>query len=365
MPRKRAKDLIRPHLASVQTYQPVDPPEVLAERAGIPRESIVKLNGNENPYGPSPKALDAVSRAELHIYPDPFQRRLRAALSDYAGFPPENVIAGAGSDELIDLLFRLFIEPGDSILDCDPTFAMYAFCARVAGGELRMVQRGELFEIDLPAVRDAIDDKTKIVFVSSPNNPTGNLASEAEVRALLDTGLIVVIDEAYYEFSGETVAGLTAEYDNLAVLRTMSKWAGLAGLRIGYAIMDEALVSHIMDIKSPYNVNVAAEAAALASLEDSEYLLGNVSRIVEERARLYEALSDIPGVKPWPSSGNYILCQMDGGAESAARIYDALAARGVFVRKFASDRLADCFRVAVGTPRENAAFLTALRETAE
>ena len=364
MPTKRAKDLIRPHLASVRPYQPVDPPEVLAERAGIPRESVVKLNGNENPYGPSPKALEAVSNAELHIYPDPFQRSLRAALSDYAGFPAENIIAGAGSDELIDLLFRLFIEPGDAILDCDPTFAMYSFCARVAGGELKMVERGELFEIDLPAVRDAVDDRTKIVFISSPNNPTGNLASEAEVRALLDTGLIVVIDEAYYEFSGETVAHLVAEYDNLAVLRTMSKWAGLAGLRIGYAIMDGALVDHIMDIKSPYNVNVAAEAAALASLEDREYLLGNVARIVEDRARLCESLGEIPGVKPWPSSGNYILCQMDG-AESAARVYDELAARGVFVRKFGSARLADCFRVAVGTPAENAAFLAALREATQ
>ena len=192
----------------------------------------------------------------LHIYPDPLQRRLRSALSDYTGFGTENIIAGAGSDELIDLLFRLFIEPGDAILDCDPTFAMYAFCARVAGGEVKLVQRDELFEIDMQAVRESIDERTKIIFISSPNNPTGNLATEEQTRALLDTGLIVVIDEAYYEFSGETVAGLISEYDNLVVLRTMSKWAGLAGLRIGYGIMDEGLVNHIVDIKSPYNVNI-------------------------------------------------------------------------------------------------------------
>ena len=201
MPEKQFEGLIRPHLTSVQTYQPVDPPEVLAERAGISPDSIVKLNGNENPYGPSPKAAEAVYNSDLHIYPDPFQRRLRAALSEYTGFGDENIIAGAGSDELIDLLFRLFIEPGDVILDCEPTFAMYAFCARVAGGELKLIQRDELFEIDLQAVRDAIDDTTKIIFVSSPNNPTGNMASEDQVRALLDTGLVVVVDEAYYEFS--------------------------------------------------------------------------------------------------------------------------------------------------------------------
>ena len=364
MTNKRIEELIRPHLASVQTYQPVDPPEVLAQRAGIPTESIVKLNGNENPYGPSPKAAEAVYSAALHIYPDPFQRKLRAALSEYTGFGPESIIAGAGSDELIDLLFRLFIEPGDTILDCEPTFAMYAFCARVAGGELRLIQRDELFEIDLQAVRDAIDDKTKIIFISSPNNPTGNLASEDQVRALLETGLVVVIDEAYYEFSGETAAGLIDEYDNLVVLRTMSKWAGLAGLRIGYGIMDSALVDHIVDIKSPYNVNIAAEAAALASLEDSEYLLGNVQSIVNDRQSMYQALEEVDGMKPWPSHGNYILCQLDG-PEKAVSMTDQLAARGIFVRSFGSDRLTDCFRVAIGTPDENAAFLNAVREIAE
>ena len=356
--------LIRPHLASVQTYEPVDPPEVLAQRAGIPAESIVKLNGNENPYGPSPKAAGAVAAAEMHIYPDPLQRRLRSALADYTGFGPENIIGGAGSDELIDLLFRLFIEPGDTILDCDPTFAMYAFCARVAGGELQLIQRDELFEIDLQAVREAINARTKIIFISSPNNPTGNLATQDQVRALLETGLVVVVDEAYYEFSGETAAGLIEEYDNLVVLRTMSKWAGLAGLRIGYGIMDSALVDHIIDIKSPYNVNVAAEAAALASLEDRDYLLQNVQSIVSDRESLSASLEQVDGVKPWPSEGNYILCQLDG-PQNASHMVDQLEARGIFVRRFGSDRLADCFRVAIGTPDQNSAFLNAVREISQ
>ena len=360
---KRIDALIRPHLAAVQTYQPVDPPEVLARRAGIPIESIVKLNGNENPYGPSPRAAEAVASAELHIYPDPFQRRLRSALSEYTGVGSENIIAGAGSDELIDLLFRLFIEPGDVILDCEPTFAMYAFCARVAGGELRLIQRDELFEIDVQAVRDAIDDRTKIIFISSPNNPTGNLATDDQIRALLDTGLIVVIDEAYYEFCGETSAGLIEEFDNLVVLRTMSKWAGLAGLRIGYGIMDSDLVNHIIDIKSPYNVNIAAEAAALASLEDSDYLLENCQAIVADRNSMFDKLAGIDGIKPWPSQGNYILCQLDG-PDKAEEMVDQLASRGIFVRDFGSDRLADCFRVAIGTPDQNAAFIAGVREIA-
>ena len=352
--------LIRSHLVDVQSYDPVDPPELLAQKAGIPEDKIVKLNGNENPYGASPKAVEAVANTPLHIYPDPLQRKMRSALSDYTGLGTEYIIAGAGSDELIDLLFRLFISPGDKILDCDPTFAMYAFCARVAGGEVNMVPRDELFEIDIPAINEAIDEKTKIIFISSPNNPTGNLATDEQVRALLDTGLIVVVDEAYYEFCNQTSAGLVEDHENLVVLRTMSKWAGLAGLRIGYGIMSPGLVQHIIDIKSPYNVNVAAEAALVASLEDAEALLDNVQLIVDERVRMFSALEKMPGVTPWPSAGNFVLCQFAPGR--AKEIYDGLASRGIFVRDFNSERLRDCFRVAVGTPDQTDAFLTAMRE---
>ncbi|HJO81674.1 MAG: histidinol-phosphate transaminase [SAR202 cluster bacterium] len=353
--------MIRPHLANIQTYKSIDPPELLAQQAGIPESQIVKLNGNENPYGPSPKAIEAVAGAPLHIYPDPQQRKMRQSLSEYTGLRAEHLIAGAGSDELIDLLFRLFIEPGDRILDFDPTFAMYAFCARVCGGELVMLERDEVFEIDMDAVRESIDDRTKIVFVSSPNNPTGNLLPDSQVRELLDTGLIVVVDEAYFEFCGHTVAELVPEYSNLVVLRTMSKWAGLAGLRVGYGIMAPDIVSHIMDIKSPYNVNIAAEVALLASLEDALALQANVDKIVAERTRLQATLEAMPGITPWPSEGNFILCQMPDAAE-AERVYNDLASSGVFVRNFASERLKDSFRVAVGTIEETDAFVAALRE---
>ena len=353
--------LIRPHLADLQTYEPVDPPEVLARKAGIPEDEIIKLNGNENPYGPSPKAVEAVAMAALHVYPDPLQRRMRQSLAEYTGLGSQHIIAGAGSDELIDLLLRLFIEPGDTILDFEPTFAMYAFCARVCGGNVVMLQRDELFEIDMDTVRDAIDRRTKILFVSSPNNPTGNLVRESQVKEMLETGLMVVVDEAYFEFCGQTVAHLVPQYENLVVLRTLSKWAGLAGLRIGYGIMSPALVDHIVDIKSPYNVNVAAEAALLASLEDAPALLANVGKIVAERARLHRAIEALPGVTPWPSQGNFILCQFAEQGE-AERAYEGLAGRGIFVRSFRSERLRDSFRVAVGTADQTDAFIAALRE---
>ncbi len=353
--------LIRPHLVNIKTYDPVDPPELLAQRAGIPEDRVIKLNGNENPYGCSPRVAEALARVPAHIYPDPLQRRIRRALSSYTGMDPDCIIAGAGSDELIDLLFRLFISPGDEILDCDPTFGMYGFCARVAGGKITLVPRDELFDVDVDAIQQAITPRTKVIFISSPNNPTGNLATEAQVRALLDTGLVVVVDEAYYEFCNQTAAGLVPEHENLVVLRTMSKWAGLAGLRIGYGIMCPRLVKHIIDIKSPYNVSVAAEAALVASVEDAPALMENVRKIVAERERLFSLLKAIPGVTPWPSSGNFILCQFAPGR--AREVFEGLARRGIFVRNFGSERLRDCFRVAIGTPEQTDAFVAALKET--
>ena len=171
---------------------------------------------------------------------------------------------------------------------------------------------------------------------------------------------MVVVDEAYFEFCGQTSASMIAEHENLVILRTMSKWAGLAGLRIGYGLMSEDLVRRIVDIKPPYNINVAAEAALLASLEDAPALLDNVKLIVDERERLTSLLNELPGVTCWPSSGNYVLCQFAPGR--APELYQGLARRGIFVRFFNTDRLRDCFRAAIGTPEQTDALVDALRE---
>jgi histidinol-phosphate aminotransferase len=354
------KKLIRSHLVDLQTYDPVDPPELLAKRAGIAADQIVKLNGNENPREPSQRVKDAVASAPFNLYPDPLQRRVRDEIAAYTGLGPENIIAGAGADELIDLLFRLFISQGDNILDCDPTFAMYGFCARVAGGEVRLAQRDELFDIDVDAINAAIDQRTKIIFISSPNNPTGNLATTEQVERLLATGLIIVVDEAYFEFCGVTAASMIKDNENLVVLRTMSKWAGLAGLRVGYGMMSPELVKHMMDIKSPYNLSVTSEAALIASLQEAPALMDHVNIIVAERDRMFGLLSKIDGVTPWPSSGNFILCQFAPGR--AGDIYDGLAGQGIFVRKFGSPRLRDHFRVSVGTSEQTDKVVAALKE---
>ncbi len=358
--KKDVDSLVLPHLRTIKTFDPAEPLERMAEQAGIPADKVIRLNANENPYGPSPKVAEALASLPTEIYPDPLQRRLRQAIGDYYGVDPERVIAGAGSDELIDLLFRLFVSPGDRVLDCDPTFGMYTFCAAIAGAEVKSVPRDADFEIDVPGVVDAVDSRTKMVFINSPNNPTGNPATEEQLRALLDTGLVVAVDEAYYEFSGETAAGLVHEYENLVVLRTFSKWAALAGLRVGYGFMSPALVSRIISIKSPYNVNSGGEVAALASLEDTDFLLAQVKLVVEERGRVFSMLEKMRGIRPLPSGGNYILFELAPGR--AAAVFEALASLGIFLRRFGHPRLKDYIRTSVGTPAQNDALIEALSE---
>ena len=353
-------DLLQPHIRSLEMYQGVDPMEVLAERAGISPEKIIKLNGNENPFGPSPKVAEALGNyQQYNLYPDPEQRRLREALSEYMGVGPEHIVAGNGSDEIIDLISRMFVGMGDKIIDPNPTFSMYAVSTRIGGGEVVSVPRDDSFEIDLEATRLAIDDRTKAILFASPNNPTGNIAPEWQVRQLLDMGILVVVDETYYEFCGETVLPLVTEYPNLIVLRTFSKWAGLAGLRIGLGVMHQDVAGMMMTVKPPYNVNIAAEIALLASLDDIDALKERVSSIVQERDRMFSMLKEIPGVRPWPSQANFIFCQFPEGTGKA--VSEGLARKGIFIRYFSAPRLKDSVRMSVGFPEENDAVIAGIK----
>ena len=355
------RDLLLPHIRQLKTYDGVDPMEVMAQQAGIPPEEVIRLNGNENPFGPSPNVVKALgSFRHYNHYPDPDQRQLREALSGYLGAPPEQIVAGNGSDELIDMLLRMFLGPGENIIIPTPTFGMYAFSAEVCGGAARAVPRNEIFDIHVAATVAAVDDGTKAIFLASPNNPTGNVASEAEIRALLDTGVIVVVDETYYEFCGQTTLPLLAEYPNLVVLRTFSKWAGLAGLRIGLGVMHPDLALTMMSMKSPYNVNLAAEVALLASLADRATLLERVQAIVTERKRMIGLLQGIPGLLAWPSQANFILCRLPEGR--GQEIFEGLCRRGIFLRYFNTPQLQDYVRASVGLPEETDKVVAALSE---
>lgn len=359
MTRRDVLGFVQPHWRNLDPYEAAEPPESLAERGGVAESEVVKLNANENPYGPSPKALEALNHsARAHIYPDPAQIAMRRALARYTGARPEQIVVGNGSDEIIDLVFRATLSPGDVVVNAPPTFGMYDVTAHICGGVIVEVERDEHFDIDVDGMLGAAES-AKLIVLASPNNPSGNGTPSEDIECLLDADCLVVVDEAYAEFAGRSVLPLLERHPNLVVLRTMSKWAGLAGLRAGYGVMNEELTEVLMRGKPPYNVSQVAEAALLASLEDAALLDERARLIVQERNRMAELLAELPGVEPLPSEANFILCRMPEGRGKA--VYDALAARGVSVRYYSRGKLADYLRVSAGTPEQTERFIEALR----
>lgn len=354
--------LVRPEVAAMEPYTPIVPFDVLSARLGRRPDEIVKLDANENPYGPSPRALRALAEERYyHIYPDPDQRALREAIARYVDVSPDFILAGAGADELIDLLMRLFIGPGDGVIDCPPTFGMYEFDAALQGGIVFKVPRRDDFSLDLDAIEEvARRERPKLIFITSPNNPDGSIIAREELHRLLQLPLVVVLDEAYAEFSGQSFVSWVLTYPNLVVLRTFSKWAGLAGLRVGYGVFPSNIIQHLWKIKQPYNVNVAATRAAIASLDDADHLLANVARIVAERDRLARLLAEIDYLRPYPSHANFILCRVIG--REAREVRRALEERGILVRYFNKPGLTDCIRISVGRPEDTDRLMIALRE---
>ena len=355
------QNLIRSDIADMAPYTPIVPFDVLSQRLGIPAEDIIKLDANENPYGPSPHIYSALAdETYYHIYPDPDSTSLREALSQYTSIDSTHIVAGQGADELIDLVIRLFITPGDAVINCPPTFGMYRFDTELNGGKIIDVERKGDFSLDTEEViKIATNSKnTKILFITSPNNPDGSILSDSCLRQLLQLPLIVVLDEAYIEFAGNSRVDWVLEHENLIVLRTFSKWAGLAGLRVGYGVFPHWIISHLLKIKQPYNVNVAGAVAALASLLDVDQLRENIRKIVAERERLYSALQAFDFLDPYPSEANFILSRVVG--RDAADLKTALAERGVLIRYFNTSRLRDHVRISVGKPAHTSVLLNAL-----
>ena len=355
------KNLIRPNIADMAPYTPIVPFDVLSQRLGIPAEDIIKLDANENPYGPSPCVYQALAdETYYHIYPDPDSTLLRQALSQYTGIDATHIVAGHGADELIDLLIRLFIAPGDAVINCPPTFGMYRFDTELNGGKIIDIERKSDFSLDTEKIVEIVNSSSniKILFVTSPNNPDGGMLGDTCLRQLLQLPLIVVLDEAYIEFAGGSRGDWVLEHENLIVLRTFSKWAGLAGLRVGYGIFPHWILSHLLKIKQPYNVNLAGAVAALTSLLDVDRLRENVRKIVAERERLSLALQEFDFLDPYPSEANFILSRVVG--RDAAGLKTALSERGILIRYFNTSRLRDHVRISVGKPAHTSALLNAL-----
>ncbi|MBN1933558.1 MAG: histidinol-phosphate transaminase [Anaerolineae bacterium] len=347
----------------MEPYTPIVPFEVLSRQLGVPADQIIKVDANENPYGPSPRVAEALRRYPFHhIYPDPNHTLLREALQRYVGVGQEHLLLGTGSDELLDVVFRLFVESGDSIINCPPTFGMYPFLAGVAGARIISVPRREDFGLDLDAIQAAFAAETqapKLIFVTSPNNPDGSVLSRVDLLRLLALPAVVVADQAYVEFGGEDFAPLVPQYPNLIVMRTFSKWAGLAGLRVGYGVFPIGIIAHLFKIKQPYNVNAAAQAAVLASLEDVDLLRARVQILIAERERLYLRLKEIDYLRPYPSHSNFILNRVKG--RDACELKMDLQAQGILVRHYRSAGLQDCIRISVGKPEQNTTVLETLK----
>ncbi len=362
------------HVAALEAYEPPD-------RAGLPAERLIRLDANENPYGLPPRAREALAQFDGYgFYPD--YRPLTEALARYVGAEPDRIVLGNGGDEIIDLAVRLFVEPGEGVVICPPAFGMYAVSAEAQRGHVLCVPRHDDFSPDVAGIEALLESdagarpepsrraRPKLLFLTSPGNPDGQAVPLATIRRLLALPLAVVVDEAYVEFGGESAVPLLAEHDNLIVLRTLSKWAGMAGLRLGYAVTSPPIARALARLRPPYNVNAAAAVAALATLADAAQAQATLARLVAERERLFQALADLPGAHPLPSQANFVLCRFDG--RTGREVADDLAAGGILVRSFDAPStrpegtgqgpsLADAIRITVGRPDQTDALLARLK----
>jgi histidinol-phosphate aminotransferase len=354
--------LVIPSIESLVPYEGGKPVEELERELGI--KQAVKLASNENPHGPSPRALEAARSvlAGVHRYPDGAAYALRDAIARFHGVGRDEVIQGAGSNELLDLVVRAFATPEHHIVFGEPAFIVYRIAALAGGVPFTAVPLQNHVH-DLPAMARAVTPRTRVLFVANPNNPTGTHVGRAAVEALLrgvPPEVIVVMDEAYFEYADApdypNSLALRHLRERLLVMRTFSKAYGLAGLRVGYAVGPVQLIDYMNRVRAPFNVSLPAQAAAVAALDDQAHVEQSRIANTAERARLTQELGAL-GLSVAPSQANFVL--VDVGRPGRV-IYDRLLERGVIVRPFAN--LPTSLRVSCGLPHENDRFLAALKE---
>jgi histidinol-phosphate aminotransferase len=354
--------LVIPSIESLVPYEGGKPIEELARELGVTR--AIKLASNENPLGPSPLAIEA-ARASLgaaNRYPDGACYRLRERIAAFHGVTPAEVLPGAGSNELLDLVVRTFATPEHHIVFGEPAFVVYRIAALSGGVPFTAVPLANLVH-DLPAMAAAVTPKTRVLFVANPNNPTGTHVGRAAVERLLrevPPEVIIVMDEAYFEYATASdypdSLKLRSLRERLIVLRTFSKVYGLAALRVGYAIAPAPLIDYMNRIRAPFNVTTIGQAAATAALDDGAHVEKSAALNAQESARVCALLEKL-GVRTAPTQANFVLADV---GRPARPVYDALLRRGVIVRPFAS--LPTSLRVTFGLPEENDRFLRALGE---
>lgn len=336
--------LLRPNIRKLQPYS--------CARDEFKGEAKVFLDANENPYN-----------APYNRYPDPLQVELKASIARLKGTVPERIFLGNGSDEAIDLLYRAFCEPGkDNVVAIEPSYGMYKVCADINGVSYRRVLLNEDFEFSAEDMLRASDEQTKLFWLCSPNNPSGNSLCPTEIEKLLEHSRgIVVIDEAYIDFSaGTSFLSELKRYPNLVILQTLSKAWGQAAIRLGMAFASEEIIAVLNKIKYPYNINLLTAQHAAESISELSTMQERVQILLTERAKLSESLQTFPQVeRVYPSDANFLLLKVN----DAAHCYNELLQRGIVVRNRSSVPLCtNCLRISVGTPEENNLLLRALKE---
>ena len=346
--------LVRSHLRTFESYR-----SARSEMDGLALErEFIYLDANELATG-SPVSFNDLS---LNRYPDPFQRKLRTAIGSRFGIGIEKIFLGVGSDEIIDLLVRLLCEPAnDSVVILEPTYGVYGVSASLNNVKKVSVPLDGEFQIDIDATLKAVTPETKIIFCCSPNNPTGNVLRKADILKLADSvQCLVVVDQAYDEFAGPEQVLHPSDLEkreNLLILKTLSKAWGSAGIRLGYCFAHPDLVSYLMRIKAPYNINALTLSAALKAVASEEFMLSSVKEICRERERLVETLKTHPHVlRIYPSDANFILVQF----RDPKTVYDRLLNEGIIVRRRSEPLLQHCLRITVGTANENSLLLNVL-----
>jgi histidinol-phosphate aminotransferase len=353
--------LIRKDILKMAAYRPAPYLFDLEERYKCSKNNIIKVDQGENPYGSPIVVRTALLQAKniFNFYPDPEYKKLRQAISEYVGIGKEHIMVGSGSDELLDLVLRLVITEGNEIITCPPTYEMYPMLIGLNKGKNVCIQRNTNYTLNVEEILNKIGNKTKAILICSPNNPTGETATEPEIRKLLNTGKLICVDEAYFEFSNKTFVPLCSEYNNLIVIRSLSKWAGLAGLRLGYAIMSPIFVNEMMKIKLPFNVNLAAEIGGIAVLGDSHSIQKKIKNIIIERERIYDSLNKVSLLVIYPSEANFLFIKIDG---SLSRMKDYLEQNRIFARYYKEE---NAFRITIGKPEQNDKIISCLKNVKE
>lgn len=353
-----------PQLDSLPVYQPGRPIAEVARELGLDPATIVKVASNENPLGPSPKAVEAMRAVidDLHLYPDGNAFYLKKRLAEKLDVATGNLVLGNGSNEIIEFVGHAFMSPGVDVVVSQYCFAIYPIIAHLFGANLITVPARE-FGHDLPAMTRAITPATRVVFVANPNNPTGTLASRGDLVRFINEvppHVLIVMDEAYFEFLDEPVDFLpllrAGENRNLLLMRTFSKIFGLAGLRLGYGIGDPELIRLLEKVRQPFNINAIAQAGALAALDDEEHLANTKANNSEGLAFFNLELRKL-GLPVVPSAANFILVKVGDGA----RVFKEMQQCGIIGRPMAGYQLPEWIRISIGTPEENTRCLAVLR----